>query len=563
MAGEHTLKYGVQGQTLTLRKSEDMVAIQPQREYRSTVRDRLVRRGAIPTATLATFDVFDVSEHAAETALDAIRTDGRVSVGSHVYHTSDKDEVPFVPTGEIYILFKEGATRQQCEEAIAKHKLSVATVRPDGAVIARVTRGSPNPLTVAQALQASSVVAVAEPDLATPRRRKNDRSSPTALQAARAAMANSCLPLLPKDELLARQWHLMNNGNELGLLAGADARVMEAWEVLGSLGSPDVVIGIIDDGFDLDHPDLVSDRIIAPWCFTRDTSDPRPDFNDDYPYRRMGRWEGDWHGTACAGVALGNANGTGIVGAAPGCRFIPVRWGSSLTDSQVERWFAYMVEKGAWVVSCSWGPAARNFPLSHRKHKALADCVRNGRGGKGTVVVFAAGNDNRDIDNPPYSHDGFACHPDVIAVSASTSRDEKADYSSYGKPVSVCAPSSGAGGRDIVTSDVSGTFVRNGKAIESGYSEGLYTYSFGGTSSSTPLVAGVCALVLSANPTLQPAEVKDILQKTARKIGSGSKDGGNGHSPKFGYGCVNAVEAVRMACQRPGAACAPSLPSAT
>jgi subtilisin family serine protease len=91
-----------------------------------------------------------------------------------------------------------------------------------------------------------------------------------------------------------------------------------------------------------------------------------------------------------------------------------------------------------------------------------------------------------------------------------------------------------------------GTFLRNGQAIESGYSPGAYTFTFGGTSSSTPLVAGVCALLLSINPNLTAAQVKDLIQKTARKIGPASAYDANGHAREFGYGCIDAASAVKQ-----------------
>jgi subtilisin family serine protease len=111
--------------------------------------------------------------------------------------------------------------------------------------------------------------------------------------------------------------------------------------------------------------------------------------------------------------------------------------------------------------------------------------------------------------------------------------------------VSVCAPSSGAGGRGILTADVGGTFSRNGVAIESGYAVGAFTDTFGGTSSATPLVAGICALLLALDGDLTAAEVKSLIQRTARRIGPAGSYGPNGHSPSFGYGCIDASAAVR------------------
>jgi hypothetical protein len=324
---------------------------------------------------------------------------------------------------------------------------------------------------------------------------------------------------------------------------GADARVVAAWQRAQSLGSPACVVAVIDDGFDLTHPDLSgTSKVVAPWDFTTNTDNPSPrSFNPD-PRR------GDYHGTACAGVAIGNLNGGGIIGAAPNCRFMPVRWNSSIDDDTIKRQFQYVAAQGAWVVSCSWGVAADEFYLSTEMDEAIAECATQGRNGLGCVIVFAAGNSNHDINDPAGGTvDGFATHPDVIAVAACNSRDEKSNYSNFGREISICAPSSGTGGRKVLTSDVRGTFQFQGVTYEAGYEAGDYTRTFGGTSSATPLVAGICALLLSINPSLTARQVREILESTARRIGPPNSYDANGHSIIFGHGCIDADAAVQKA----------------
>jgi subtilisin family serine protease len=193
-------------------------------------------------------------------------------------------------------------------------------------------------------------------------------------------------------------------------------------------------------------------------------------------------------------------------------------------------------------VSCSWGAANAYFPLSTLKSRAITRCATEGRGGRGCVVVFAAGNENSDVNAPAQGTvSGFAAHPEVLAVAASNSRDERSTYSNFGREISVCAPSNGAGGWGVLTADVSGM----GPMGPLGYAAGDYTYDFGGTSSACPLVAGVAALLLSVQPNLTAREVKQVLQATARKIGPADSYA-EGHSPLFGYGCVNAAEAIQM-----------------
>jgi subtilisin family serine protease len=124
--------------------------------------------------------------------------------------------------------------------------------------------------------------------------------------------------------------------------------------------------------------------------------------------------------------------------------------------------------------------------------------------------------------------------------------DIRSPYSNFGATISVCAPSSGAGGWGILTADVTGVSVINGISMPLGYADGDYDFDFGGTSSACPLVAGVCALVLTINPSLTAAEVKSILQQSARKIGA-PEDYVQGHSRFFGHGCVDAKGATALA----------------
>ena len=105
----------------------------------------------------------------------------------------------------------------------------------------------------------------------------------------------------------------------------------------------------------------------------------------------------------------------------------------------------------------------------------------------------------------------------------------------------------GVGGWGIATSDVTGTYIdANGVERGGGYDPGPYNTNFTGTSSACPLVAGVCSLVLSANPNLTATEVREIIKTTARKIGSESEYD-HGHSKQYGHGCVNAEAAVAFA----------------
>ncbi len=519
-----TLKYG--GCDLELTKSPSLIAIKAQPGSAEPLRSELAALAMrSPTArrgSLGGFSLVEIHASAEEVnrQLDVLRQNPTVATGSHVFHTS-ADKVPFVPTGNLFVVFKPDVPEAEQQALLSRHHLQMVEARGKGEFIVKVTPASVNPVKTAASLQQSELIDIAEPELATPGRIKAEAF------------------VHPVDALLHEQWHLKNTGwhrgTSVGFKAGADARVVAAWEALQSLGAYEVVVAVIDDGFDLTHPDLVG-KAVHPWDFTRNSADPSPGMGAD-----------DWHGTACAGVAVGRAGGGDVVGAAPGATLMPIRWGPNLADAQIEAWFEYVTLRGAWIVSCSWGGAADLFPLSTRASRAIGKCATGGRGGRGCVIVFAAGNSAHDINDPAGgSLDGFATHPDVIAVAASTSRDERSHYSNFGDEIWICAPSSGAGGWGILTADVTGFIELGGQRLPLGYAPGDYTYDFGGTSSACPLVAGICALVLTANPRLTAEDVKNVLKETARKIGDGYV---NGHSPYFGYGCVDAESAVRRALQ--------------
>jgi subtilisin-like proprotein convertase family protein len=172
--------------------------------------------------------------------------------------------------------------------------------------------------------------------------------------------------------------------------------------------------------------------------------------------------------------------------------------------------------------------------------------VNSGRGGKGCVVLFAAGNGNESVDN-----DGYASFSKVIAVAACNDSGKRSFYSDFGAAVWCAFPSNDtvpAKTTGIWTTDRSGNAGYNPGQAARGDLAGNYTNRFGGTSSATPGAAGVAALVLSRNPSLRGVDVRDILKRCCDRIDpAGGAFDANGHSRLYGFGRLNARKAVELA----------------
>ncbi len=517
---------------MSFRKSTQHVAFRRPVSTRAVAHETETRfRSFIPIITsqqVANFNVLQIDPRGGDLAQAKGRTNSIASANHEkplpVYHSSD-DDVPFVPEGTLHVSFAKGQSGADMAAFAKARNLRFLGGPQDGFYTLDVRHHRDgDAVEIAKSLQESEFIATAEPDLCTPA---------------------SFLMQLPSDPLFANQWHLRNTGvhNDIAtfsLKQGADARVIDAWERMGHMGNPDVVLSMIDDGFDLQHPDLSGISVHAH-DFVRDSDDvrPEPDRND--------ATAGDWHGTACAGLAVARAGTGKTVGVAPNAKFMPLRMARHLSPADVANWFDYATEKGAWVISASWNAKAKIYPLPERIHQALSRAATQGRGGKGTVLVFAAGNSGQDINDAPNSLNGYAIHPDVLAVAASTSVDTRASYSDTGAEIAVCAPSGGRGGMGVTTDDASGTYIdAGGDTVSMGYIDGSYNSSFSGTSAACPVVAGVCALVLGANPNLTASETRAIIRQSARAIGDPS-DYVNGHSRQYGHGCVDADAAVAMA----------------
>ncbi|MEL7162083.1 MAG: S8 family serine peptidase, partial [Bacteroidota bacterium] len=389
-------------------------------------------------------------------ALDKVRKHDDVEVGTHVYFV-EGDNRPMVPTGILYCEMAEGVGEEERQVIFDAFALKVLEAREDGTIVCSVTEKSPNPLKVARALTKLSMIDKAYPDMDVPLDQYFT---------------------VPRDGLLPNAWHLENNGRvsdvpSFALKPGADAKVKAAWQRLGSLGSSNLKVAVIDNGFDLNHPDLRG-KVVAPLSISSNSSQlpTGPRFGD--------------HATPCASVAVASANGSGLVGAAPMAKLMPLH-GLTFSKYLTERMFNHCIRNGADVISCSWGTVDQRYRPGTIHTQAIRQAITAGRGGKGCVVVFAAGNEG--IGHINY----YANIPGVIAVGASTSNDTHANYSNRGSGLSVVAPSDG--GWPIIAARASWDQGNPGMPLNKRYyvdgiDRGPFYKHFGGTSSSTPLVAG-------------------------------------------------------------------------
>lgn len=346
------------------------------------------------------------------------------------------------------------------------------------------------------------------------------------------------------DPYFDDQWGLENTGQYNGT-SGIDINISEAWDI--TYGDDNITVAVIDQGIDTDHPDLTN---LSSYSY--DTK------NDNSPSVRRGR-----HGMSVSGIISANVdNDTGMAGIASGTQLMTISDNISGDDVSDEQELAaginYAVNNGADVINCSWIFSAT---ASSYIDDAIDNALDNGRGGKGCVVVFAVGNDDSSVRYPANSN------PDIVTVGAvnqigkrktmSSSWDGEDTWgSNWGQEVDLAAP-----GVLIPTLDLQSLGYNPGTPLHvdcggtlttSEYSDGDYTMQFNGTSSAAPHVAGVAALVLSANNGLTFDEVSDIMESTAQKVGSYTyhtqlgRPNGLWHQ-YVGYGLVDAGASVESA----------------
>lgn len=325
----------------------------------------------------------------------------------------------------------------------------------------------------------------------------------------------------PNDPLYPQQWDLSEDT--------AGMRVPAAWDTTSGLGA---VVAVIDTGI-TPHSDLTN--VLPGYDFISDSTKSNDGDGRDGDASDAGDScngsSSSWHGTHVAGtIGAAANNGIGIAGVAYSAKILPVRalgtcggYLSDIADAVV--WAAGGTVTGvpananpARVINMSLGGSGQcgSYFQSALDYAAA----------QGVTVVAAAGN-----ENSPASGSTPANCNNIITVGATGREGNKAYYSNYGPEVDVSAPggdSSTGRANTILSTWNNGTTV-----------QGSETYGYmQGTSMAAPHVAGVAALMLSADPALTPAQVETILKETARPLPGTCSTGGCGN------GLVDAAAAV-------------------
>jgi subtilisin-like proprotein convertase family protein len=349
--------------------------------------------------------------------------------------------------------------------------------------------------------------------------------------------------LVPNDTFFSSQWHLLNIGQGGGLV-GIDARVTPVWDT--RLGNG-VGIGILDDGFQYAHPDLL------PNANTVDDEDfnssPNPLLRDHDPAPDPANF--DFHGTSVGGVAGARGNNNlGVSGAAPNATLYGLRLiASAITDATMRDAFTHRndiihIKNNSWGVPDYYVKSSTTLP-----EDGLITGTTSGRSGRGTIYVFAAGNSGGSgASNANHRQPNNSRR--VIAVGAIGNNGVKAGYSEPGANLVISAPSNG-GSLGITTTDLIGNVGYNTDGAGAELNDLNYTNTFGGTSSAAPLVSGCIALVLQANSNLGWRDVKEILMRSASPVDVGDPDwitnrDGFRFNHKYGAGMINAQAAVAL-----------------
>ena len=360
-------------------------------------------------------------------------------------------------------------------------------------------------------------------------------------------------PLLTgADPLLRQQWHLNNDGTVTGR-AGEDLKAFAAWQTSRGEG---VRVAVIDDAIEITHEDLAP-NVVAGASFnyrqsSRGSAWPLPCVADDN------------HGTSVAGlITARDLNGRGVAGVAPRASLVGYNALATSLDTDVSEALNRDLALNS-VYNNSWGSPDDGFLHVAEPSfiEAIERGITRGRGGKGAIYVFPSGNGgcyNPDLQSTPAvepcvrensNYDGYVNKLGVITTCAVDANGRQPFYGERGANMLVCAPSSNLppdSSNGFTNTRITTTAIRN-----------QYRSDFTGTSASTPMVSGVVALMLAANPELTWRDVRLILASTARRNDFPPAGGtvpdpewqtafGLNFSHKYGFGVADASAAVAAA----------------
>lgn len=358
------------------------------------------------------------------------------------------------------------------------------------------------------------------PSSATKREAGNKREIPARVKG-RPRAADSKFQL--NDPKWPHMWYLNRGG-------GLDMNVIPAWRE--GITGRGVVVTILDDGLETDHPDLINnyDRM-ASYDVNSHDPDPQP---------RYDMIDSNRHGTRCAGEVAATANNSlCAVGVAFGASVGGVRMLDGDVTDAVEARSLSLNPQHVDIYSASWGPDDDGKTVDgpgELAHRAFLEGVTKGRSGKGSIFVWASGNGGREHDN--CNCDGYTNSIWTLSISSATERGEVPWYSEMCSSTLAATYSSGAlNEKQVVTTDLH-------HSCTAGHT---------GTSASAPLAAGICALALQANRELTWRDMQHIVVRTARpeRLSAGGEWRVNGVgrnvSHSFGYGLLDAAGMVRMA----------------
>ncbi|MCJ1479014.1 hypothetical protein MMC13_007698 [Lambiella insularis] len=321
-----------------------------------------------------------------------------------------------------------------------------------------------------------------------------------------------------RDPIFADQWHLFNS-----VELGHDVNVTGLW--LEGITGQNATVVVVDDGIDMYSDDL-KDNYFAEgsYDFNDHTDEPRPRLSEDR------------HGTRCAGEIAAVRNNVCGVGVAYDAKVGGLRiLSKSISDEDEAVAINYQMQKNQ-IYSCSWGPPDNGISMDAPGtliKRAILNGIQNGRGGKGSVFVFAAGNGAAADDNCNF--DGYTNSIYSITVGAIDRKGLHPYYSEKCSAQLVVTYSSGSGDA-IHTTDVG--------------SDKCYS-NHGGTSAAAPLGAGIFALVLGVRPDLSWRDLQYLCVQTAVPVNTheewATTSIGKKYSHTYGFGKLDAYALVEAA----------------